>query len=92
MKYVTLFRLTAKGRDELPRSAEHFQEITDAVSSTGGTIEAVYVTSGRYDYVGIVQYPTPEAAFKAHVKIAEMGVLEIETLEAFDMELLLSSV
>jgi uncharacterized protein with GYD domain len=92
MKYVTLFKLTAKGREELPRSAQHFEEITQAVKVGGGTIDAVYVTSGRYDYVGIVEYPTPEAAFKAHVKIAEMGLLETETLEAFDMNLLLTSV
>ena len=92
MKYVTLFKLTPKGRDELPRSGKHFDEITEIVKIEGGTIEGVYVTSGRYDYVGIVEYPTPEAAFKAHVKIAELGVLDLETLEAFDLELLLSAV
>lgn len=92
MKYVTLFKLTPKGRDELPRAGERFDEITEIVKIEGGTIDRVFVTSGRYDYVGIVEYPTPEAAFKAHVKIAELGVLDLETLEAFDLELLFSVV
>jgi uncharacterized protein with GYD domain len=92
VKYIALLKHTAKGREELPRSAAHFGELQEIIKGVGGTLLEAFATSGRYDYVAIVDYPTPEAGFAARVKIAEMGVLEEEPLEAFDMRLLMASV
>lgn len=92
MKYISLLQHTDKGREELPRSAVHFGEMQDIIKDAGGTLLMAFATSGRYDYIAVVDYPTPEAAFAARVKVAEMGVLEEEALEAFDMQVLMAAV
>lgn len=91
-KYVTLFTLTEKGLAELPHSAKHFEEVMKIVQDNGGHLEMALATGGAYDFVSVVEYPTPEAAFTARVKVAELGLMKLESLEGFDMQQLFASV
>lgn len=92
IKFVTLLTLTEKGQAELPHSVKHFAEIEKIVEDGGGHLLMALATSGAYDFVAVVEYPTPEAAFAARVKIAELGVMKLESLEAFDMQQLFAAI
>jgi uncharacterized protein with GYD domain len=86
IKFVTLLTLTEKGLAELPHSAKHFAEIEKIVQDEGGHLLVALATTGAYDFVSVVEYPTPEAAFAARVKIAETGLMKLESLDAFDIQ------
>jgi uncharacterized protein with GYD domain len=93
MKYVTLVKLSDDGRKRFPEASKLFAEVLGITDKLGGKIFETYALAGRYDFVSIAEYPTPEIAFEARIKMIEMGIFEyIEGFEAFEMDLFLSKV
>ncbi|NVM03104.1 MAG: GYD domain-containing protein, partial [Candidatus Helarchaeota archaeon] len=54
--------------------------------SLGGKYIQLYITIGRYDFVGIVEAPSNEAAIKALLTIGMAGTISTETLAAIPVE------
>jgi len=63
----------AKERDE---KAEHI------IQSAGGKLISLYYTFGRYDFVAIVELPSPEILAKVIIEIAKCGAVSTETMTA----------
>lgn len=92
MKHVTLIKLTEEGRKHLPEGKDVFAKATKLVDSLGGKIVGIWATTGRYDFIGIVEYQTPDAGLAAHTKLLETGYFVLESSEAFDMDAFLATV
>ena len=93
MRYITMFKLSADGRKRYPEAAQLFTTCLEIAEKAGGKVLETYAVTATYDFVSITDYPTPEAAFAARLKLLELGIWEIiEAHEAFDMDLFLSKV
>ena len=47
---------------------------------------------GPWDFFAIVKYPTVEAAFTAHAKIATLEVIEVETFPVEEVDRFIKAV
>lgn len=92
MKHVTLMKLTDEGRKHLPEGKDVFVKATELTDSFGGKIEGIWMTTGRYDFIAVVEYPTADAGLKAYTKLLETGFFLMESSDAFDMDAFLASV
>jgi uncharacterized protein with GYD domain len=85
--YVGLIRLTPEGREGLKDAPKYLEKVTHFVEEQKGKLVKSYAMMGPYDFVAILEYPTVEAAFKAHAKIATLEVIEAETFPVEEVEL-----
>lgn len=92
MKYITLIKLTDEGRKHLPDAKEGLTKVYDLVASFDGKVEAIWATAGRYDFISVAEFPTADAALKAHTKFLEIGWFLADSCQAFDMETFLTTV
>jgi uncharacterized protein with GYD domain len=93
MKYVTLIKLSEEGRKHYPEAATLFTKCLEITDNVGGKVLETYALGGRYDFLTVSEYPTPEIAFEARLKLYELGIFDmIDGHEAFEMELFLSKV
>lgn len=91
LKYITLLNLTPMGREHLREAKDILIKVTGVTEQFGGKLESVWATVGQYDFVAVAEYPNPEVAFKARIKLAELGYFVLEGLEAFDIEFFLAT-
>ncbi|HCU91533.1 MAG TPA: hypothetical protein DHU96_01730 [Actinobacteria bacterium] len=92
VKHVTLIKLTDEGRKHLPEAKDVFVKATEVVDSFDGKILGIWATTGRYDFVTVVEYPTAEAGLKAYTTLLETGFYLLESSDAFDMDTFLAAV
>lgn len=93
LKHVSLITLTDEGRKRQAREAgEVFEQMVGITEAVGGKLLTAYALDGRYDFVSVEEYPSPEAAFEARIKTLELGVCTVESFEAFDMDFYLAKV
>jgi len=93
MKYVTLIRLSEEGRKHYPEADALFTKSLEITDKVGGKVLETYALAGRYDFLSIAEYPTPEVAFEARLKLYELGIFDLlDGSEAFDMDLFLAKV
>jgi len=91
MKYVTLIRLSEEGRKHYGESKELFGKCLEITDSLGGKVLDTFAVGGTFDFVTIAEYPSPEVAFEARIKLYKLGIFElIDGHEAFDMDLFLA--
>lgn len=93
MRYVTLIKLSDEGKKRFPESDKLFAKVLETVEFYGGKNLETYALGGRYDFFAVTDYPTPEIAFEARIKLLELGIFDtLDAYEAFDMELFLAKV
>lgn len=92
MKHVTLIKLTDEGRKHLPEAKGLFVKATELMDSFGGKLLGMWATTGRYDFITVIEFPTADASLKAHTKLLETGFYRMETSEAFDIDAFLATV
>lgn len=93
MRYVTLIKLSDEGVKKFSEADKLFAKSLEISEKIGGKVLETYALGGRYDFVSIAEYPTPELAFEARIKLLELGIFErLEGYEAFDMDLFLAKV
>jgi len=92
MKHITLVKFTDEGRKHLPEGKEVWRQVYELVEGFDGKIEGIWATTGRYDVITVAEYPSAEAALKAHTKLLEMGFFVVESSEAFGIETFLATV
>lgn len=87
VKFITFATLTEKGQTWPPEKAPAIlAKVKEIVQTYGGKLEFMWATTGRYDFVSLVEYPNEEAAFKARTKIIELGLFHLESMVAFPVE------
>jgi uncharacterized protein with GYD domain len=84
--YITLYRYTNQGAKSIKESPGRVEQARQAMAKAGGTLKAIYLTTGRYDLVAISEWQTEEAAMTFLLGQAAAGNVTSETLHAFDLE------
>jgi uncharacterized protein with GYD domain len=60
---------------QIDKKANVVDRITPAVTAAGGKIECIYYAFGDVDLVGIMDFPTPEAAAGFALAVGSSGAL-----------------
>ncbi|HEY6962513.1 MAG TPA: GYD domain-containing protein [Gaiellaceae bacterium] len=89
--YVALIKLTPEGRESLKEAPEYLDKIKFFVEEQKGKLVTTFAMMGPWDFFAIVEYPTVEAAFKAHAKVATLEVIEVETFPVEEVELFIKA-
>ena len=89
--YVALIKLTPEGREGLKEAPRYLEKIKLFVEQQKGVLEETFAMMGPWDFFAIVKYPTVEAAFKAHAKVATIEAIEVETFPVEEVELFLKA-
>jgi len=89
--YVALIKLTPEGRESLREAPKYLEQIKLFVEKEKGELEETFAMMGPWDFFAIVKYPTVEAAFTAHARIATLEVIEVETFPVEEVELFIKA-
>ena len=54
-------------------------------------LDTTFAMMGPWDFFAVVEYPTVEAAFRAHAKVASLEVIEVETFPVEEVELFIKA-
>ena len=80
--YIKLYTFTDQGRGA--DGSQWLDALRTTAERMGGRVRALYWTQGRYDAVGVEEWPDEDAAMAFTVIVAEDGAARSETLPAFD--------
>jgi uncharacterized protein with GYD domain len=89
--YVALIKLTPEGREGLKEAPKYLEKIKFFVEQEKGVLDTSFAMMGPWDFFAIVKYPTVEAAFRAHAKVATLEVIEVETFPVEEAELFIKA-
>ncbi len=89
MKYVLLGTLDAKWA---VKQAERTKAARAQAGKLGLKVEQVCYTQGQYDFVDIVDAPTPEAMLAFSVWYAKQEFGKLQSLPAFDEKAMLAAI
>ena len=89
--YVALIKLTPEGRETLKEAPKYLEKIKLFVETEKGVLEETFAMMGPWDFFAIVKYPTVEAAFRAHAKVAGLEVIEVETFPVEEVEIFIKA-
>lgn len=89
--YLALIKLTPEGREHLIEAPKYLEKITLFVEKEKGELETTFAMMGPWDFFAVVKYPTVEAAFRAHARIATLDVIEVETFPVEEVEIFLKA-
>jgi len=81
--YISLFRWTQKGIENVKDSANRLDAVKKAIAGAGGRFIAFYLTTGQYDAVAIAEWPNDQAMATAALAGGSQGFVRSETLRAF---------
>ena len=81
MKYVLLGTLSS---DWAGRQSERFDKAKAKLEKLGIKLESVHYTQGAYDFVDIVEAPSPQAMLSFSIWYATQGLGRIQSMPAFD--------
>ncbi len=82
-RYVVLYRLTEKGREQARTIVHHAQSIRETNETAGFKVLGMYYTQGQYDLIAIVEAPSEQAMLTGLFSIAGEGNVVSETLRAY---------
>ena len=82
-KYISLIKYTSKGIENIKDSPNRLDAVKQLCEHMGATVDAFYLTMGRYDIVIVVDAPDRETVAKILLSIASRGAVNTETLSAF---------
>ncbi|MEM2103654.1 MAG: GYD domain-containing protein [Candidatus Bathyarchaeia archaeon] len=84
--YICLMKLTDQGIKEIKDAPKRIQQAFKTLEAMGGKLIAFYMVMGEYDYVGIAEVPSDEAAATFLLGLGAGGTVRTTTLKAFTME------
>jgi uncharacterized protein with GYD domain len=80
--FIVLGKLTDKAIQKMKDAKERDAKGEQIITSAGGKLISLYYTFGRYDFVAIVELPSPEILAKVILEIAKWGTVSTETMTA----------
>ena len=81
--YVTLFRYTQKGIENIKDSPARLDAAKKALTAAGGTLKGFYLTTGQYDALVIAEFPDDQTMAKFALAGASQGFVRSESFRAF---------
>jgi uncharacterized protein with GYD domain len=81
--YIVLGNYTEQGIRNIRRLADLRQAAEQWSESQGGRVVANYTTLGPYDFVFIVELPSPDVALEGAFLFGSQGEVRTQTMMAF---------
>ena len=81
MKYVLLGNISVAWAT---KQAQRTKSVRAKLKTLGITVESVHYTQGEFDFVDVVDAPSPETMLAFSVWYAKQGYGRIRTMPAFD--------
>ena len=89
--YLALIKLTPEGREGLKDAQKYLDKVRFLVEQQKGELATTFALMGPWDFVAIVKYPTVDAAFTAHARIAALDVIEVETFPVEEIDVFIKA-
>jgi len=89
--YLALIKLTPEGREGLKDAQKYLDKVRSLVEQQKGELKTTFALMGPWDFVAIVKYPTVDAAFTAHARIATLDVIEVETFPVEEIDVFIKA-
>ncbi len=80
--FVILGKLTQKAIEDAKGIAERDAKAEQIIKAAGGKLISLYYTLGRYDFVAVIDMPSPESLVKVIVGIGKWGTVSTESMTA----------
>lgn len=84
--YVSLVRLTDKGIANAKDSPKRLNAVKKLLRDQGGKLRAVYLVTGAYDFVTVMEVPDDETMARIAIMIGSLGNVRTESMRAFTEE------
>ena len=84
--YITLMKLTDQGAKDLKDAPQRIEAGLKMFEKMGGKLIGFYSTMGEYDYVGIGEASSDEAATTFNLALSALGSVRTTTMRAFTIE------
>jgi uncharacterized protein with GYD domain len=81
--YVTLFRWTQKGIEEIKASPGRLDAAKELFRQMGGELKSFHIVMGQYDAVIVCEAPDDETMARIALAAAARGATRSETMRAF---------
>ena len=81
--YIALCKYTAEGIKAIKDAPKRLDKAKALARKLGGSIQAIYLTMGRYDVVAVYDLPDDDAAATFALIIGRTGAVSTTTLRAF---------
>ena len=81
--YIKLGRWTQQGIEKVKESPARLDAFKQLVKSVGGEVKAVYMVTGQYDILTVIEAPSDDVVAKVALAAASKGGIRTETLRAF---------
>lgn len=89
--YIMLSRLTAEGAKTIKDHAERIKEVDREVEQLGAKVLAQYALLGTYDFLTVLEAPSPETMARVSVELGLRGTAKYETFPAIPIEQFIAS-
>ena len=84
--YIYLCNYTQQGIADIKNSPQRADKARQLAKASGGSLDQIYLTMGRYDMVVIGQAPDDTTVASNMLTIGSAGAIRSETLRAFTEE------
>ena len=84
--YVSLLRFTQQGIQNIKESPDRVQASRQAFEAAGARLKDIYVVTGQYDFVAVIEAPDDETAATVGLALSAQGNVRTETMRAFTEE------
>jgi uncharacterized protein with GYD domain len=81
--YITLMKLTDQGAKDLKEAPKRIEDALKMFEKMGGKLIGFYATLGEYDYIGLGEAPSDEAATTFNLALSSQGNVKTTTIRAF---------
>jgi uncharacterized protein with GYD domain len=90
-KYVMLSTIGPDGWATIREKPERIRGVTGEVEAMGLKVIAQYAVMGQYDFVNIIEAPDEATMARAAVMLAARGTMRSTTLQALEVEELITA-
>jgi uncharacterized protein with GYD domain len=80
--FIVLGKLTDMAIQKMREAKKRDEKAEQIIQSAGGKLISHYYTFGRYDFVAIVELPSPEILARVILDIGKWGTVTTETMTA----------
>ena len=81
--YISLLRWTEQGIQSVKESPNRVEAARKAFEAAGGRLRDLYLVTGQYDFVAVIEAPDDETAARMALSLGARGSVRSETLRAF---------
>jgi uncharacterized protein with GYD domain len=82
--YISLLRWTDQGVQNIKESPNRVDAARKAFEAAGGKLRDLYLVTGQYDFVAVIEAPNDETAARMALSLGARGSVRSETMRAFN--------